>query len=588
MSVDNNEIRLAVNTVDAVYPITVDPTFVQEQKLVANDPTSGTFFGVDVAIDNDTIVIGTRNDAAYVFVKDGDTWVQQAKLTPGENTNGSFGAKVVISNDTIAIGATIQDSGRGAVYVYVRNGAVWTQQQKLTDDDPTGGEQFGNALALEDDRLLVGCYSENSNFSQGGSVTYFLRTSGNWIRQQEFVPSNHSGQYYFGEALDMDGDTAVVGGSLFNSATGIAVVFTFDGAAWNEQAIINNPGGSTGDLFGEAVAISGNTIAVSAMGAEESVGGSSEGEVSVFEFNGTDWILQQKLFSDVPTNSQGFGGFQPWGKGLSLQGDRLAIGTFTSNAANAALYIFERNNNAWSLQQKIAAADVDGGNYFASANAMDDQTLVVGNPFTVEDSQSTAGSVLVFATDTDIDGIGDGVDNCPNVANPGQEDSNNNGIGDVCDAEILTFYLHGSDIAGTAGGYTMDLNPPSSAPPLSLNLINAPKWFSNPTLTGSFEAGNYVLSFPCSLGLGLATSFSLHRTATDGSNPEAIGSVALPLAICTGMQTINIPAANTEVFDDERLRLRVSTLLGLSLTLTPGVDVKLVTPLFSSGVADEL
>ncbi|WP_250460407.1 DUF11 domain-containing protein [Microbulbifer litoralis] len=170
-------------------------------------------------------------------------------------------------------------------------------------------------------------------------------------------------------------------------------------------------------------------------------------------------------------------------------------------------------------------------------------------------------------------------------------DQKNNGDGASIIAaaapEPLTFYLHGFDVAGTADGFTMDANPPSPPQPLNLNLINGPQWYSEPGLDGSFVAGDYELSFPCSLGIGLATTYALHRTAPDGSSPELMASLTQPLQICTGSQTITIPVSSAEAFDDERLRLRISTLLGLSITLDLGEDVKLVTPEFTEAGGDD-
>ncbi len=581
---------IAALALTLALPATAD--IAQEARLIAEDASADAAFGITSAIDGDTLVVGNYiTNSVYVFERDGNNWSQQAKLTPSDDLEGEFGVVVDIDSDTIAVGARRQtvngQTAAGAVYIFVRVGDSWVEQQKLIDDDPAIGDEFGYSLSIEGDRLLVGVNREGSITTQGGSVTYFLRTGGNWTRQQEFAPSDQIISYFFGEDIAMDGDTAVIGSFRGADDRGSATVFTLSGGSWVEQAIIPNATGAINDSFGSRVAIDGDTIAVAAFLAEETTGANNEGEVSVFVFDGSEWVLQQKLFSDIPADGQRFGGERlVGGGGLALQGDRLLVGTATTISDDSALFVFDRSGGSWSLQEKITAVDVGGAPFFAAGVSMDGDTIVAGDPFADQDGMTDAGAVLVFGNDSDGDGISDSTDNCPTTPNPGQEDSDSDGIGDACDAQKLRFYLHGYDVPGTAGGFTMDLNPASPPSPLSLNLASAPKWYSEPALEGEFEAGNFLLQFPCSLGIGLATTYALHRTELDGSSADAIGSTTQPLQVCTGTQTISIPVSSTEVFDDERLRLRISTLLGLSINLDLGAEVWLETTEFTEGAGE--
>jgi len=130
----------------------------QQVKLVASDGSSNSSFGFSVAVSGDTLVMGAYNQnsysgAVYVFVRSGNTWVQQQKITETEyQTNSWFGDSVSISGDTLLIGAV--ESGaddRGAAYIYVRSGNTWSQQAKLLPSDSAPGDYFAEHVCISGD-----------------------------------------------------------------------------------------------------------------------------------------------------------------------------------------------------------------------------------------------------------------------------------------------------------------------------------------------------------------------------------------------------------------------------------------------------
>jgi hypothetical protein len=91
--------------------------------------------------------------AAYVFTSSGSTWTQQAKLTASDGAaNNDFGFSVALSGSTALVGAFGNNSGTGAAYVFVRSGSTWTQQAKLA----SSGGGFGNSVTLSGSTALVG------------------------------------------------------------------------------------------------------------------------------------------------------------------------------------------------------------------------------------------------------------------------------------------------------------------------------------------------------------------------------------------------------------------------------------------------
>jgi FG-GAP repeat protein len=273
-------------------------------------------------------VNGNQNDnsvyasgAVYVYVRQGDSWTQQAYVkasNPGQSDH--FGSSVVLSRDgnTLAVAAHWEASGAtgvngnqndnsvpqaGAVYVFTRTGTTWTQQAYIKasntgratkGEDIGDGDQFGFSLALSGDgnTVAVGAISEDSAAQQingdqsndsaqsAGAVYVYARTGSTWA-QQAYVKSANMGAgdgLGFSVALSFDGNTLATaafdedgGGRGINPPSdersqnsGALYVFTRQGGTWSQQAYIKGSRGETSDGFGFATAISddGNTIAL--------------------------------------------------------------------------------------------------------------------------------------------------------------------------------------------------------------------------------------------------------------------------------------------------------------------------------------
>lgn len=134
---------------------------------------------------------------------------------------------------------------------------------------------------------------------------------------------------------------------------------------------------------------------------------------------------------------------------------------------------------------------------------------------------------------------------------------------------VLRFYLHGNDVPSVAGGHAMTLTPPSQPVSLAIGLLNTAQWNGDPMLNGNLAPGTVTLHFPCPLSAGVGLTFSLQRTNSDGTAPQQIGSTTQLISVCVvgQQQTINIPVNSAQAFANQRLRLSVSGVLGLSLSL---------------------
>jgi hypothetical protein len=155
--------------------------------LVASDPIKSGFFGRSVAISGDTAIIGaygvgsggppTKRGAAYVFVRDGGVWTEQQKLVDQDGlANDNFGYTVAIDGDTAVVGAYQDDHGltddnRGSAFVFTRSEGVWTERQMLVPANPEDQARVGSSVALAPDAALLGAFTHDSGaLADAGAV----------------------------------------------------------------------------------------------------------------------------------------------------------------------------------------------------------------------------------------------------------------------------------------------------------------------------------------------------------------------------------------------------------------------------------
>ena len=207
--------------------------------------------------------------------------------------------------------------GLGSYPVAAQTILTVTEETILTPSDSTADDDFGGAVAIDGNTAIVGApVQEVGGETNQGSAYVFVRDNGGtWTQQAKLIGSGGDALDHFGASVDIEGDTAVVGGDIGN----VAYVFVRTGTQWNEQVKLTAPGVGSVDGFGIAVAISGNTIIVGAF-RDDAVSGGSLGPGTAFVFvrNGTSWSLQDTLSADDGVDGDEFG------RSVSLEGD-LAV-----------------------------------------------------------------------------------------------------------------------------------------------------------------------------------------------------------------------------------------------------------------------
>jgi hypothetical protein len=216
-------------------------TWSQQAKLAASDGAAGDVFGISVAISGDTVVIGadladekgSNSGAAYVFSRSGNTWSQQVKLTADDGAAGDlFGIRVTLSGDTAVIGAARDDDKgdeSGAAYVFLRSGIEWVQQAKLSATDGAANDRFGTRVAIYGDTAVIGAILGDAMSDNSGSAYVFTRSGSTWSQQAKLAASDGAADDVFGWSVALYGDTVMIGAPTsiiaLPGGTGSAYVF---------------------------------------------------------------------------------------------------------------------------------------------------------------------------------------------------------------------------------------------------------------------------------------------------------------------------------------------------------------------------
>ena len=226
-------------------------------------------------------------------MRDGDTWSEQAYLKASNVENADrFGNAVAISGDSIIVGANEEDGngsrpddnsagGAGAAYVFVRDGNIWSEQAYLKASNVENADNFGNAVAIDGNTAVVGAYEEDGNGSSpddnseetAGAAYVFVRVGDAWTEQAYLKAPNPHTEDEFSTVVAVDGNIIVVGVPYGANTTsdpdsgtteGAAHVYIFDGIAWNHEKHLEAHNADRNDNLGFGVAISGDTILVGA------------------------------------------------------------------------------------------------------------------------------------------------------------------------------------------------------------------------------------------------------------------------------------------------------------------------------------
>lgn len=254
---------------------------------------------------------------------------------------------------------------------------------KLLANDGSTSDSFGHSVSVSGDTVIVGSPGDDDEGSDAGSAyVYRLGESGS-AQEAKLTAADGVAGDAFGEAVAISGDTVIVGSQRDDQVglnAGAAYIYRRGQSGWEQEAKLTALDGAAADFFGRSVSIAGNTAVVGARFDDDN--GSNSGSAYVYRYDGSSWQEEAKLTaSDGQSNDL-------FGTSVSVLGDTVIVGASGDNFSGAA-YIFRLSESGWAEEAKLTASDAATGDSFGATVSMAVDTALVGAPF---DDDVSAGS----------------------------------------------------------------------------------------------------------------------------------------------------------------------------------------------------
>jgi len=372
-----------------------------EAKVTASDGVALDDFGRSVSMSEDYAIVGASKEdslkgAAYIFKRDGTSWIERIKLTADDGAAGDrFGWSVSISGNYAIIGAWLDDDkgeDSGSAYIFKRDdidATKWTQEAKLIASDTDALDQFGFSVSIYGDYAIIGAAFSTHFWPLSGAAYIFKRDGSIWKEQKKLIPDDSFVADFFGISVSIFGSRAIVGAAGKDSGIGAAYIFARNGDIWGQEAKLAVPNGTKDDFLGWSVSMS-NTYAI--VGADlDDDNGEDSGSAHIFKRFATTWSHQAKLTASDGTALDDFG------RSVSLSGDYAIVGAAGpfKNGAKGSAYLFKRNEETWIELTKITASDGAANDQFGfSASIAGDYAIIGANQD--DDHGEDSGSAYIY------------------------------------------------------------------------------------------------------------------------------------------------------------------------------------------------
>ena len=399
---------------------------VEQIELTASDGADFDRFGVSVAVNGDTAVIGAYHHgetglifagAAYVYTRDSvtDVWSWEAKLTASDaNAGDEFGISVAVDGDNVVIGARSAATSTGAVYVFTKPAGGWaniTETHKLIASDGEQGDRFGGSVAIDGATIVIGATGAKNTVSDAevptGSTYVFTRTnSGSWVQKAKLTAPDRAENDEFGGSVDIDDDTIAVGASRHDGSddltdSGVAYVYSMQAGVWattTDSVRLTPSAHVAGGRFGNSVSVDGETIVVGVSGARESADADPTGAAYVFIRPADGWVDGNEINQTAKLTASDGGSGDQFGRSARVDGDTIVVGAHGNNN-QGSIYLFTKPIDGWvdtTDAVKLAAFDGMNDDRFGIQVALDGDTALATAPRRDSNGKEQSGSTYVI------------------------------------------------------------------------------------------------------------------------------------------------------------------------------------------------
>ncbi len=280
------------------------------------------------------------------------------------------------------------------------------QLEKLLGSDPAAGDYFGFAVSIDGERALVGAPHDSEFALEAGAAYVFERQpSGHWIQTAKLQASDGAAYHYFGRALSLSRDHALIGAYSHDGVgpspgptpdSGAAYVFECENGRWSETARLLAPAPAAGDNFGFAVSIYSDHALVGAP--RDDASGNNAGAAYAYRRTSSGWQHASTLHASNGAAGDRFGFSVAVHNQRGLVG---ALGHAHYGAYSGAAYLFQRDElGEWLEHSILLPSDGEPGEQFGRAIALTDATIAVGAPVANHVDESS-GAVYVYERQID-------------------------------------------------------------------------------------------------------------------------------------------------------------------------------------------
>ena len=364
---------------------------ISEYNPVVDDTGEyGDYFGYSVSISGSYAIAGAyfdnvganaRQGSVSIFQHNGNSWGTMQKITdPAGADNDWFGHSVSISGNYAIVGTPRGDVGgnleQGSANIYFYNGTSWVFIQKITDPTGVANNWFGYSVSISGNYAIAGTYRDNlgSGPDQGSACIYEYNGT-SWVFKQKIIDATGQPGDDFGYSVSIAGNYAIVGAFLDdvggNANQGSASIYQNNGSSWVLMNKITEAVGGVDDRFGSSVSISGN-YAIIGSPYDDVNAVIDKGSAHIYYYNGTAWILVQKITDAAAVDLDYFG------SNVAISGDFAMVGWGTddigANQNQGSAIIYQRIGLGWQKVQYIIDPAGSAGDVFGSATAIDGST----------------------------------------------------------------------------------------------------------------------------------------------------------------------------------------------------------------------